>query len=140
MAFIEIENLSVTFHAKGRHVRAVEGVSLSVEEKGSFGLVGESGSGKSTILRAICGLAPVTGGSIRIGGAPVPTPRGRASAAQVQMVFQDPYASLHPRHTIDRVLSEPLAIHEGILPQVAGSRDCDIEQQEITKRRWVLLQ
>ena len=61
MAFIEIENLSVTFHAKGRHVRAVEGVSLSVEEKGSFGLVGESGSGKSTILRAICGLAPVTG-------------------------------------------------------------------------------
>ncbi|HQY42966.1 MAG TPA: ABC transporter ATP-binding protein [Paracoccaceae bacterium] len=111
MAFIEIENLSVTFHAKGRHVRAVEGVSLSVEEKGSFGLVGESGSGKSTILRAICGLAPVTGGSIRIGGAPVPTPRGRAFAAQVQMVFQDPYASLHPRHTIDRVLSEPLAIH-----------------------------
>ncbi len=111
MALIEIENLSVTFTAKGRHVRAVERVSLAVEEKGSFGLVGESGSGKSTILRAICGLAPVTGGAIRIGGAPVPSPRGRAFAAQVQMVFQDPYASLHPRHTIDRVLSEPLAIH-----------------------------
>ena len=111
MALIEIENLSVTFTAKGRHVRAVEGVSLSVAEKGSFGLVGESGSGKSTILRAICGLAPVTGGAIRIGGAPVPSPRGRAFAADVQMVFQDPYASLHPRHTIDRVLSEPLVIH-----------------------------
>jgi peptide/nickel transport system ATP-binding protein len=77
----------------------------------SFGLVGESGSGKSTILRAICGLAPVTAGRIRIGGTPVALPRGTDFARQVQMVFQDPYASLHPRHTIDRTLSEPLAIH-----------------------------
>ena len=111
MALIEIENLSVTFAAKGRKVRAVQGVSLSVNERESFGLVGESGSGKSTILRAICGMAPVTGGTIRIGGQPLPTPRGRAFSRQVQMVFQDPYASLHPRHTIDRTLSEPLAIH-----------------------------
>jgi len=111
MALIEIENLSVTFTAKGRKVRAVQGVSLSVNEHESFGLVGESGSGKSTILRAICGMAPVTGGTIRIGGQPLPTPRGRAFSRQVQMVFQDPYASLHPRHTIDRTLSEPLAIH-----------------------------
>jgi peptide/nickel transport system ATP-binding protein len=111
MALIEIENLSVTFAAKGRAVRAVEGVSLSVEDQQSFGLVGESGSGKSTILRAICGLAPITGGTIRIAGQPLATPRGRAFSRQVQMVFQDPYASLHPRHTIDRVLSEPLTIH-----------------------------
>ncbi len=111
MALITVENLSVTFDAKGRKVRAVQEVSLSVAQGESYGLVGESGSGKSTILRAICGLAPVTGGAIRIGGAPVPEPRGRAFAAQVQMVFQDPYASLHPRHTIDRTLSEPLAIH-----------------------------
>lgn len=111
MSLIEIENLSVTFTAKGRKVRAVQGVSLTVNERESFGLVGESGSGKSTILRAICGMAPVTGGTIRIGGQPLPTPRGRAFSRQVQMVFQDPYASLHPRHTIDRTLSEPLAIH-----------------------------
>ena len=111
MALIEIENLTVTFRSKGREVRAVEGVSLSVAARESHGLVGESGSGKSTILRAICGMAPVTGGSIRIGGRPVPTPRGRAFSTEVQMVFQDPYASLHPRHTIDRTLSEPLAIH-----------------------------
>ena len=108
---IEIDNLSVTFDAKGRTVRAVENVTLSVKARESYGLVGESGSGKSTILRAICGLAPVSGGSIRIGGTPVPTPRGKAFSARVQMVFQDPYASLHPRHTIDRTLSEPLAIH-----------------------------
>jgi peptide/nickel transport system ATP-binding protein len=111
MTLIEVDNLTVTFHAKGRDVRAVEGVSLSVAAQESYGLVGESGSGKSTILRAICGMAPVTGGTIRIGGQAVPTPRGRAFSSQVQMVFQDPYASLHPRHTIDRTLSEPLAIH-----------------------------
>jgi len=111
MPLIEIENLSVTFRAQGRLVRAVEGVSFTVDQGESFGLVGESGSGKSTILRAICGMAPVTGGQIRINGEPLPTPRGRGFAAKVQMVFQDPYASLHPRHTIDRTLSEPLAIH-----------------------------
>ena len=108
---IEIENLSVTYLRNGRQTRAVENVSLAVAARESFGLVGESGSGKSTILRAICGLAPVSGGSIRIDGKTIPTPRGRAFSRRVQMVFQDPYASLHPRHTIDRTLSEPLAIH-----------------------------
>ncbi len=111
MSLIEIENLSVTFRSQGRDVRAVEDVSLTVNKRDSYGLVGESGSGKSTILRAICGMAPVTGGRIRIGGTVLPNPRGRRFSAQVQMVFQDPYASLHPRHTIDRTLSEPLAIH-----------------------------
>jgi peptide/nickel transport system ATP-binding protein len=111
MALIEIDKLSVRYRAKGRDVVAVGGVSLAVEQGESFGLVGESGSGKSTILRAICGLAPVSGGTIRIGGEAVPSPRGRAFSRRVQMVFQDPYASLHPRHTIDRALSEPLAIH-----------------------------
>jgi len=111
MAMIEIENLSVTFRAKGHEVRAVEGVSLSVSERESYGLVGESGSGKSTILRAICGMAPVTGGTIRIGGKALPARRDKAFSRHVQMVFQDPYASLHPRHTIDRTLAEPLAIH-----------------------------
>ena len=122
MALIEIENLSVTFTTAGRKVRAVQDVSFKVAAQQSFGLVGESGSGKSTILRAICGMAPITGGQIRIDGKPLPTPRGRAFAAQVQMVFQDPYASLHPRHTVDRVLSEPLAIHGH------GGSDAKIEQ------------
>ncbi|WP_103255603.1 ABC transporter ATP-binding protein [Tabrizicola aquatica] len=122
MSLIEIENLSVVFRAKGRDVRAVENVSLSIDAQESYGLVGESGSGKSTILRAICGMAPVSGGMIRIAGQPVPTPRGRAFSTQVQMVFQDPYASLHPRHTIDRTLAEPLAIH-GL-----GDRDSRVVQ------------
>ena len=111
MALIEIDNLSVHFDAGDRIVKAVQEVSLTVDARESYGLVGESGSGKSTILRAICGLAPISGGSIRIGGEPLKTPRGKAFSARVQMVFQDPYSSLHPRHTIDRTLSEPLAIH-----------------------------
>ena len=76
--FIEIDNLSVTFESKGPPVRAVQGVSLSVGQRESYGLVGESGSGKSTILRAICGLAPISGGSIRIGGQALPGRRGKA--------------------------------------------------------------
>ncbi len=111
MGMIDIDDLSVTFPAKGRQVRAVRNVSLSVEPRETYGLVGESGSGKSTILRAICGLAPVTGGEIRIDGKPLPRRRDKAFSRRVQMVFQDPFASLHPRHTIDRALSEPLGIH-----------------------------
>lgn len=110
-AMIEIDGLDVTFRVKGHEVQAVKGARFTVGEGESYGLVGESGSGKSTILRAICGLAPVTGGTIRIEGRPLGPRRDKAFARKVQMVFQDPYASLHPRHTLDRILSEPLAIH-----------------------------
>ena len=91
---------------------AVDGVSFSVAPGESFGIVGESGSGKSTVLRAICGLAPRTAGRVRLtGGVGAPEPGGAAWRRQVQMVFQDPYGSLHPRQTVDRILAEPLAIH-----------------------------
>jgi peptide/nickel transport system ATP-binding protein len=91
---------------------AVKDVSFSVEPGESFGIVGESGSGKSTILRAICGLAPRTRGDIELTGEGAPTRPGEKPFRRlVQMVFQDPYGSLHPRHTVDRILSEPLAIH-----------------------------
>lgn len=108
---IDIRNLSVTFHTSKGEVRAVDSVSFQVEEGESFGIVGESGSGKSTILRAITGLAPIAGGAVRIAGRDLPDPRDGAFYRQVQMVFQDPYGSLHPRHTIDRTLAEPLAVH-----------------------------
>jgi peptide/nickel transport system ATP-binding protein len=108
---IEVSGLNVHFGSGSTEVHAVKGVRFHVTAKESFGLVGESGSGKSTVLRAICGLARPSGGTIRIGGKPVRESRDRAFSRQVQMVFQDPYGSLHPRHTIDRVLSEPLAIH-----------------------------
>jgi len=108
---IEIDDLSVTF-GKGRDaVQAVRGVSFAVPARESYGIVGESGSGKSTILRAICGMAPVTGGAIRIDGQVLPKRRSLAFSRRIQMVFQDPYASLHPKRSVDATLAEPLAIH-----------------------------
>ena len=107
---LSVENLEVTFTTGAEDVRAVRGVSFDVAQGESYGIVGESGSGKSTVLRAICGLAPTSAGHIALGGQPLPEPRDAAFYRRVQMVFQDPYASLHPRHTVDSVLSEPLAI------------------------------
>src|SRR3546814_878777 len=108
---LEIDGLAVTFGTKEGEVRAVSDLRFAVDAGESFGLVGESGSGKSTVLRAICGLAPTTAGEIRIAGSKLPSPRDAAFYRTVQMVFQDPYGSLHPRHTVDRALSEPIAVH-----------------------------
>lgn len=105
---IRLENLSVSFD--GFH--ALKSVNIAIDKGESFGLVGESGSGKSTLLRAIAGLAPVSGGTIEVNGEALSGSwRSRAFRRAVQMVFQDPYASLHPRQTVDRQLLEPLAIH-----------------------------
>ena len=93
---------------------AVADTSIRVQAGESFGIVGESGSGKSTVLRAICGLAPRSAGTVELLGPPgtaLPAPGSKAFRRQVQMVFQDPYGSLHPRQTVDRILAEPLAIH-----------------------------
>ena len=108
---VAVDDLSVVFGSGRNRVEAVKSVSFAVAARESYGLVGESGSGKSTVLRALCGLAPVTSGHLSLGGEPIPAKRGKAFARQVQMVFQDPYGSLHPRHTVDKVLAEPLAIH-----------------------------
>ena len=91
---------------------AVDGVTFELAPGESFGIVGESGSGKSTVLRAICGLAPKAAGAVALRGEGVlPAPGSKAFRRCVQMVFQDPYGSLHPRQTVDRILAEPLAIH-----------------------------
>jgi peptide/nickel transport system ATP-binding protein len=111
---LEVEGLHVVF-GRGAHdagaVHAVRDVSFQVAPGEAFGLVGESGSGKTTVLRAIAGLVAPTGGRIAVAGRTQGPHRERAFARVCQMVFQDPYGSLHPRHTVDRVLIEPLAIH-----------------------------
>ena len=106
-AALSIDKVEVVFD----HFRALKGVSVEVQPGESFGLVGESGSGKSTLLRAIAGLAPVASGRITVNGKTLGRRRDRDFYRQVQMVFQDPYGSLHPRQTVDRLLQEPLAIH-----------------------------
>jgi peptide/nickel transport system ATP-binding protein len=104
---VEVQDLRVAFDG----FVAVDGVSFRVAPGESFGIVGESGSGKSTVLRAFCGLAPVAAGRVGLVGAGAPAPGTRAFRRRVQMVFQDPYGSLHPRQTVHRALAEPLAIH-----------------------------
>jgi peptide/nickel transport system ATP-binding protein len=104
---ISADDLDIRFDA----VHAVRRVSFAVGKGESFGLVGESGSGKSTVLRALAGLNREYTGRISLDNQVVPPQRDRAFFRRVQMVFQDPYGSLHPRHTVDRCLSEPLAIH-----------------------------
>lgn len=108
---IEVEGLSVFFGTGRSRVEAVAEASFVVAERAAFGLVGESGSGKSTILRALSGLNPAWRGTVRIAGAPLPKRPRLAFFKRVQMVFQDPFGSLHPRRTIDATLREPLAIH-----------------------------
>jgi peptide/nickel transport system ATP-binding protein len=108
---IEVDDLRVTFGSGQMLVHAVEGVSFTVAAGETFGLVGESGCGKSTILRALCGLNRHWRGRIVFDGDEMRPRRDRHFFKQVQMVFQDPYGSLHPRHTVNRILMEPIAIH-----------------------------
>ena len=108
---LTVDDLDVWFGYPPDRVDAVKNASFAVADGESFGLVGESGSGKSTILRAITGLIETWSGQITVAGQTVQgQKRDRAFHKTVQMVFQDPYASLHPRHSVDRVLSETLKL------------------------------
>ncbi|AVF34443.1 ABC transporter ATP-binding protein [Rahnella sikkimica] len=104
---IILNNLRIAFG----DTEVVKGVSFSVAPGECFGIVGESGSGKSTILRALAGLNQSWSGEMVIGGEDQMPVRQKRFFRRVQMVFQDPYGSLHPRQTIDRILSEPLIVH-----------------------------
>jgi peptide/nickel transport system ATP-binding protein len=117
---LDVTNLSVQFHIGGRIfggsrlLRAVSGVDLTVKPGECLGLVGESGCGKSTVALAILGLVPTTGGSITVDGMTIDATASidrRRLARSVQMVFQDPYASLNPRQTVRRTLADPLRLH-----------------------------
>ncbi|MBI1320344.1 MAG: ATP-binding cassette domain-containing protein [Candidatus Hydrogenedens sp.] len=115
---LEVENLQthfpitrgVIFSRSVATVRAVENVSLQLHAGKTLGLVGESGCGKSTLARTIVGLAPKTGGTVRFEGKALDI-RDDAFRRGVQMVFQDPYASLNPRMTVYSTLAEPLLVH-----------------------------
>lgn len=110
--------------APRRFVRAVDGVSLEIRRGENLGLVGESGCGKSTLARAILGLEPVQGGSIRLQGRPIEGPgrTGFVSRRQMQMVFQDPYGSFNPRHKVARLVSEPFHLLGNGAPEGADRR------------------
>ncbi len=108
---VEIRDLAITFGQGLSAVRVLPGVSFSVAAGECFGLVGESGSGKSTVLRCMSLLTDIWTGEVRIGGRNVRDIPLKERCRLMQMVFQDPYGSLHPRQSVRTVLAEPLRIH-----------------------------
>src|SRR5690242_4220491 len=118
---LDVKNLKMHFPYHGsaqdrardgaRDVKAVDDVSLSIEEGDTLGLVGESGCGKSTFARTITRLYRPTAGEILFRGQNLAALEGeplRQARRQIQMIFQDPYSSLNPRMTVERIISEPL--------------------------------
>jgi peptide/nickel transport system ATP-binding protein len=122
-ALLSVRDLAVEFNLGGhffglgggaRVLHAVSGVDLTLQAGECLGLVGESGCGKTTVALSILGLVPATRGAITVDGMKIggdaPIDRRRL-ARTVQMVFQDPYASLNPRQTVRRTLADPLRLH-----------------------------
>ncbi|WOI57768.1 ABC transporter ATP-binding protein [Palleronia sp. LCG004] len=118
MKSVGVKNLSITLGA----LQILHSVSFDVAAGECFGLVGESGSGKSTVLRCASLLMSNWEGQVTIGGQSVRDMDPMARCRTLQMVFQDPYGSLHPRQSVRTVLTEPLAIH-GL-----GHRDARMRQ------------
>jgi ABC-type glutathione transport system ATPase component len=117
MSFLEVNNLFKTFPVRGglfqgrrEDVRVLDGVSMSVQEGESVGLVGESGSGKTTLARVIAGFLSPTAGEVRWEGKLKSSFSRRQWAGRVQMVFQDPSASLNPKLSVGTLLDEALAV------------------------------
>ncbi|HEX2134735.1 MAG TPA: oligopeptide/dipeptide ABC transporter ATP-binding protein [Microvirga sp.] len=95
-----------------QYLKAVDGVSFEIAKGETFALVGESGSGKSTVARMVVGLLPPTEGEVSIAGVSMTSPAAAAERRKlrrrIQMIFQDPYASLNPRWRVDRIVAEPI--------------------------------
>jgi ABC-type glutathione transport system ATPase component len=131
---LDVRDVVVEYPVKGfrkEPFRALKGVSLDIRPGETVGLVGESGSGKTTLGRAVLGLAPVTGGSIKYRGQEISkatrTQRKELSH-EIQVVFQDPYTSLNPSMTIEQILTEPLTVRK-VERQAANKRVAELLDQ-----------
>jgi oligopeptide/dipeptide ABC transporter ATP-binding protein len=123
-AFVQVRDLKRVFdvskpwlnrvleHAPKQYLKAVDGVSFDIRKGETFALVGESGSGKSTVARMVVGLLQPSGGEVRIDGVSMTDPAASAERQRlrrrIQMIFQDPYASLNPRWRVGRIIAEPI--------------------------------
>lgn len=121
-------------------IKAVDGVSLRLDRAETLGLVGESGCGKSTCARAVLRLVPLTSGTVRFQGQDLAglTPRAlRALRPRMQLVFQDPYASLNPRMTVFDAIAEPLRVHKAMRKTALTERVAELMDQVGLARRFV---
>ncbi|MDH7803894.1 peptide/nickel transport system ATP-binding protein [Rhizobium sp. AN70] len=145
--FVKVENLNRVFDVSKpflnriiekqprRFVNAVTDVNFTIGKGETFALVGESGSGKSTVAKMVVGLLPPTSGRVEIDGIPITAHHDRAELRQLrrrmQMIFQDPYASLNPRWRVGRIIAEPM-----LALSVVGSKR---EAQEEVRRLLALV-
>jgi peptide/nickel transport system ATP-binding protein len=125
---LRVEGLVVDYASANRTVNAVRGVSFEVQEGATLGIVGESGSGKSTLSKAVARLLPTQGGRILFRDQDITAVKGerlRAVRKDMQMIFQDPYNSLNPRHTVGDLLEDVLYVH--------GEKDAAERQRRVAR-------
>jgi len=137
MALIEVRNLTKIYSQGSHEVRAVDDVSLDIHAGETLGLVGESGSGKSTLGRLILRLIEPTSGSIRIEDRDLlAAGRGelRRLRRDMQIIFQDPFASLDPRFRVEQIIAEPLIIHGESRRQGAPEESCGESRPRLSGR------
>ena len=137
---VEVDHLSIRFPVgrtgfwgrEKQHVHAVDDITFDIRPGETLGLVGESGSGKSTTGRAILRRVDATEGTIRFRGEDITQRKGeqlRTLRRDMQLVFQDPYASLNPRLSVAEIVAEPLLVH-GLISKVSEARDKGPDSRE----------
>jgi oligopeptide/dipeptide ABC transporter ATP-binding protein len=126
---LSVEDLRVHFSVGGGTLRAVDGVDFQLFPGETLALVGESGCGKSTLAKALVGLNPITSGRAQLNGQTITGISRKAlrrHRGELQMIFQDPYASLNPRFTIAETLGEPLLLHGKATRQNVDAKVCEL--------------
>jgi peptide/nickel transport system ATP-binding protein len=129
---LSVEDLRVHFNAGGAVLKAVDGVSFEIRPGETLALVGESGSGKSSLARALVGLNPIAAGRARLFGQPITGISRQAlrrHRGTLQLIFQDPHASLNPRFTIAQTLAEPLLLHGKASRKDVDAKICELLAQ-----------
>ncbi len=128
--FIETKDLKKYYKVGKGTLHAVDGVNLQIENGQTLGIVGESGCGKTTLGRTMLGLVPATSGTVRIGDMEVTKLKKhemKALRREAQIIFQDPNASINPRHSVSRIIGEPIRVN-GL---VKGRKELETKVREI---------